>query len=194
LTHPGVLALSGLGETPSIVSRGLYVLRNVLCLDMDDPPPGVNANPPLSEPGRSQRFYSEERVMSPTCAGCHAQFDPLGYALETFDGIGRHGETDAFGNALRDDGAFYDLDGEAPAFADTREFIALLAGSAAVGRCVVQKPLQYAVGRPLLALDACTLSDILHQIEQGPGDYAGVLSAIVAHPTFARVRAEQEPP
>ena len=190
LTHPGVLALSGLGETPSLVARGLYVLRNVLCLEMDDPPTGVNANPPISEPGKSQRTYSQERLSTPACAGCHAQFDPLGYAFETFDGIGRWSQRDPFGNALRDDGAFYDLDGEAPSFDDTAEFIELLSNSAAVAQCVVKKPLQYSLGRPLLTVDACTLRDILDEVEAGSGSYAEVLAAIVGHETFTLTRAD----
>jgi hypothetical protein len=71
------------------VLRGKYVLTNLLGTPPPSPPAVV---PPLDEnPGKakSMRDRMEEHRKSPACSGCHKLMDPIGLALENFDGIGR---------------------------------------------------------------------------------------------------------
>ena len=89
LGHASVLALTSQNNRTSPVLRGKYVLTNILGTPPPSPPAVV---PPLDEnPGkaRSMRDRMEEHRKSPACSGCHKLMDPIGLALENFDGIGR---------------------------------------------------------------------------------------------------------
>ena len=93
----GVLGLGGLLMVTSYpdrtapVSRGLWVLDALL--GMPPPPPPGNV-PDLEETGedgrkRSMREQMELHRRNPACAACHVRMDPLGFALEEFDAIGK---------------------------------------------------------------------------------------------------------
>ncbi len=89
LGHGSILALTSQNNRTSPVLRGKYVLTNLLGTPPPSPPAVV---PPLDEnPGRakSMRDRMEEHRKSPACSGCHKLMDPIGLALENFDGIGR---------------------------------------------------------------------------------------------------------
>ena len=88
-----------------MVARGQYVLENVLCGKISSPPPGIDTTPPETEPGKSQRSYSEERVDNPSCGGCHSQMEPLVWGLARYDATGAYNLTDNFDNDLVEDGA-----------------------------------------------------------------------------------------
>ena len=93
----GVLGLGGLLMVTSYpdrtapVSRGLWVLDNLLGMP---PPPPPGDVPDLQEQGedgrkRSMREQMETHRRNPACAACHVRMDPLGFALEQFDPIGK---------------------------------------------------------------------------------------------------------
>ena len=93
----GVLGLGGLLMVTSYpdrtapVSRGLWVLDNLLGMP---PPPPPGDVPDLEEQGeggrkRSMREQMETHRRNPACAACHVRMDPLGFALEQFDPIGK---------------------------------------------------------------------------------------------------------
>jgi mono/diheme cytochrome c family protein len=89
LGHGSVLALTSQNNRTSPVLRGKYVLTNILGTPPPSPPAVV---PPLDEnPGKAKtmRDRMEEHRKSPACSGCHKLMDPIGLALENFDGIGR---------------------------------------------------------------------------------------------------------
>jgi hypothetical protein len=89
LGHGSILALTSYPNRTSPVNRGKYVLTNIL--GTPPPPPPENV-PPLDErPGKAKtmRDRMEEHRRNPACAGCHKLMDPIGVALENFDGIGR---------------------------------------------------------------------------------------------------------
>src|SRR6185436_1398553 len=89
LGHGSILSLTSQANRTSPVLRGKYVLTNILGTPPPEPPANV---PPLNEtPGKalSMRDRMEEHRRSPACAGCHKLMDPIGLAMENFDGIGR---------------------------------------------------------------------------------------------------------
>jgi hypothetical protein len=99
----GVLGLGGLLMVTSYpdrtapVSRGLWVLDNLLGMP---PPPPPGDVPDLQEQGedgrkRSIREQMEIHRRNPACAACHVRMDPLGFALEQFDPIGKWRTTSA---------------------------------------------------------------------------------------------------
>jgi hypothetical protein len=75
------------------IMKGVFIRRQVLCDEIPPPPPGVNATPPELRPDMTTREVVEEltEMAGSTCAGCHmALINPLGFATENFDALGRY--------------------------------------------------------------------------------------------------------
>jgi hypothetical protein len=90
LGHASVLTVTSYPDRTSPVLRGKWVLESLLGAPPPAPPDDVPALKDRGEDGRpaTVRQRLELHRASPTCASCHAQMDPLGFALENFDAIG----------------------------------------------------------------------------------------------------------
>jgi hypothetical protein len=91
LGHGSILSITSYSTRTSAVLRGKYVLENLLA----SPPPPPPADVPSLNTERSGKPLSMKEAMqlhraSPACAGCHAKMDPIGFALENFDALGRY--------------------------------------------------------------------------------------------------------
>src|SRR5690606_27027678 len=86
LTQGSVLTVGG--DEASMVTRGLFVLHELLRGVVRNPPPCVDTTPVPSQPGLSRRAVAEMRVANANCAACHARFESLAFGLEEFDGLG----------------------------------------------------------------------------------------------------------
>ena len=172
------------GSEASTVTRGLFVLRDLLLGDVGDPPPGVDTTPKPPQPGLSQRMMAEKRLADASCAGCHVQFEPFAFALERYDGLGAYREQDHHGNALRTDGEVKLPGGGGLAtFESTDDFLTLIAAGEPVRRGLTRKLTQFALGRPLSAADEPAVQAI-HEAAwsddapHGPGSYRSLMTAI----------------
>lgn len=90
LLFRGAFLVSGSVRT-SPITRGLKLRREVLC-DTLTPPPAAIADmvrDPVEDPALSTRQRFHNKTSSTACMGCHAQINPLGFALENFDAFGR---------------------------------------------------------------------------------------------------------
>jgi mono/diheme cytochrome c family protein len=90
LGQGSILSITAYSTRTSAVLRGKYVLENLLA----SPPPPPPADVPSLNTERSGKPLSMKEAMqlhraSPACAGCHAKMDPIGFALENFDALGR---------------------------------------------------------------------------------------------------------
>ena len=93
LGQAGLIAAQSQSDRTSPTRRGIFILESLLCTTPPQPPPGVVIDLPV-DPTLTSRQLLERHRADPTCAGCHALFDPLGIALEHFDPIGRYRETE----------------------------------------------------------------------------------------------------
>jgi hypothetical protein len=91
LGQAGLIAAQSQSDRTSPTRRGVFILEALLCTTPPSPPPGVVVDLP-PDPTLTTRQVLERHREDPTCAGCHALFDPLGMALEHFDPIGRYRE------------------------------------------------------------------------------------------------------
>ncbi len=91
LTQAGILAGHSLTDHNSPTRRGLFITMTFLCQTPPPPPAGVIAELP-DDPTLTTRERMELHRTEPSCAGCHALFDPPGLALEHFDPIGQYRE------------------------------------------------------------------------------------------------------
>ena len=152
LGQGGILTLTSYATRTSPVLRGKWILENLLAAPPPPPPPDIPALEEAADDGTalSVRAAMERHRANPACASCHAQMDPLGFALENFDAIGRwrdRGESnepiDASG-ILPDGSAFEGPAGMRQALMrDEERFVAT----------ITEKLLTYALGRNVESFD-----------------------------------------
>lgn len=101
-----VLTATSLSLRTSPVNRGKWLYETLLGRDIPEPPPDAGTLPDDDRENKNLtlRQQLELHRRNPTCASCHARFDPLGFALERFDAIGQSRERDAAGRPIDDRG------------------------------------------------------------------------------------------
>jgi hypothetical protein len=185
LTHASVLTVTSGPTRTSPVRRGRWILENVLGTQAPPPPPGVDG---LKErAGASLRDRLDRHRADPACASCHARMDPLGYALENFDAVGRWRD--------RDGDAAVDLYGELPdgrSFRGPAELRALLAARPDdFVRCLAGKLLTYGLGRSLRPADRAAVERAVRHAGRNGYRFSSLVIALVRSDPFLmrRVRA-----
>ena len=152
----------------SPVVRGKWLLENLLGAPPPPPPPDVPALKESDEEGKpaSVRERLELHRRSPICASCHASMDPLGFALENFDAVGKW--------RTHDENTPIDASGTLPdgtTFNGPAEFRnALLRQKDQFVNTVTEKLLTYAIGRGLEYYDAPAVRQIMRKA--APSDYS----------------------
>ena len=191
LTQGSVLTIGG--DEASMVTRGLFVLHDLLRSGVKDPPPCVDITPVPTKPGLTQRSIAADRVANKSCGGCHGKFEPLAYGLEMFDGIGAFHRKDEHGNKLREDGEILFPGTAKPVpYKTSAELMNLLSGSDRVSQCLTWKVAQFALGRPLGQPDALALDKIHQEAQKGGGTYASVIRAIVKSDLVQKTQTESD--
>ena len=158
LAMSAVLAVSSYPQRTSPVLRGKWVLENILGTPPPPPPPNV---PSLKENAlgiapQTLRERLEQHRANPVCATCHDRIDPLGFALENYDVLGRWRTSDA-GKPI--DSAGQLPDGTKIAGPDDLKKV-LLERKDGFIRFLTTKMLGYALGRGLTPADSCTVDQI----------------------------------
>jgi Protein of unknown function (DUF1592)/Protein of unknown function (DUF1588)/Protein of unknown function (DUF1595)/Protein of unknown function (DUF1587)/Protein of unknown function (DUF1585) len=154
-TQASFLTATSSTENTSLVLRAKWVLRNLLCMEIPTPDKSLVDSVPPPDPGLglTNRQSLEIRTANEPCHSCHQFINPIGFGLETFDGIGA--------TRTQDKGKDIDASGELPGgqkFANTAELLALLRTDDRVPACITTKILTYALGRGMVA--SCDPNDI----------------------------------
>ena len=160
LGQASILTVTSYPNRTSPVERGKWILTNLLGVPPQPPPPNV---PPLQDSASDGRILPlrermERHRASPTCAGCHRVMDPIGFALENFDGTGRWRD--------KEEGQPIDASGTLFTGAAVDGVVALRREIAKrpevfVG-VVTEKLLTYALGRGLEYYDMPAVRKIVH--------------------------------
>jgi hypothetical protein len=187
LGHASVLTVTSYANRTSVVLRGKWVLENLLGSPPPPPPPNV---PPLANNDAAKPTSLRERMQqhraSATCASCHSKMDPLGFALEHFDGIGRWRETDG-GAAIN---ANVTLDGaNVDSMKAFRE--ALLARRNEFVQTVTEKLMTYALGRGLEYFDAPVVRQMVRDVEHDGYRWSSLVLAVVRSAPFQMRRVKE---
>ena len=190
LGHASVLTLTSDPNRTSPVKRGKYVLDNILGTPPPPPPPNV---PELEEAGEIKGTMREQMAKHSTnavCASCHKKMDPIGFAFENFDAIGRY-RTD-------DNGAPVDAGGQldsGESFKNAAELRVIFATkkSDLFIRCVTEKMLTFALGRGLEYYDKRPVDKIVDRLEGNDGKSFHLVMGIVESLPFDMKRGEAAP-
>ena len=190
LGHGSILTVTSYATRTSPVVRGKYLLDNILGAPPPPPPPNV---PPLAEsaeagqPLASVRERMEAHRQNPVCAACHTRMDPLGFALENFDAIGRWRTMDGT--------SVIDASGVLPdgtPFAGPDEFRqALLMRSAEFIRTFTEKLLTYALGRAVQAYDMPAVRTIIRDAAPTNHRWSSLVLGIVESRPFQMRKAQE---
>ncbi len=162
------------------IMKGVFLRKNVLCDDIPPPPPGANARPPeLSEEMTTREVVEAVTEMPNTvCAGCHATLiNPLGFATESFDALGRHRleQTlfDAGGNVVGTKPVDTEsmpmvIDGDETLASGALELMTLVAASGKAEACLARNYFRFTFARwEDLAKDGCTLEALRARLAAG---------------------------
>jgi hypothetical protein len=185
LTHASVQTIAGDADANvTIIYRGLFVFRNLLCQDV--PIPAANLTSVALAPETvSGRAKSEARLAHQPCQGCHGQFDPLAYAFEPFDTMGAVMVKDANGNPVRQDGFLPKGSDPSVPYNDVVSYMDLLSQDPRVGACVAKKVAQFAWGRGMTDGDQCMLEDIQGRMKASQGHtFADLISVVATSPNY----------
>ena len=187
-----LLTVTSYAHRTSPVLRGKWLLENVLGTPPPPPPPDVPALEENDEPGvapRSVRERLEQHRANPVCASCHRVMDPLGFALENFDGIGRWRDAGDGGDPIDASGTLTDgaaVDGPATlrqAFVDRGEnFVATVA----------EKLLTYAIGRGVESFDGPAVRSVMDAAAAEEYRWSALIAGIVQSTPF-QMRRSAEP-
>jgi hypothetical protein len=182
LGHGSILTVTSYPIRTSPVKRGKWVLEQLL----GSPPPPPPANvPPLDESvsrsrPRTMKERMEEHRRNPTCANCHRLMDPVGLALENFDGVGAWRVREA---GVRIDTTTNLADGTPIAdVVELRE--ALLARSDVFVRTFTENLLTYALGRGLTASDMPAVRAIMREAARQDYRFSAIVNGVVTSIPF----------
>jgi hypothetical protein len=94
LTHPYLLALYSYHNATSPIHRGVFITRHVLGRSLKPPAEAVVFKDEAFAPDMTMREKVTQLTKADACMTCHGIINPLGFALEQFDGIGRLRDTE----------------------------------------------------------------------------------------------------
>ncbi|MCH9654209.1 MAG: DUF1592 domain-containing protein [Planctomycetes bacterium] len=164
----GVLTVSANGVDTSPVTRGVYVLENLLGTPPPPPPDEVPAIESDVSGAKTIRERLAKHSTDQTCYVCHRNIDPHGHAMESFDPIGRWRVN--YPNRRGKKGPKVDPTGKFPSgetFTDVASFKHVLLEKRLdmFTHCLIEKLLTYSTGRHMERADQYEIEDILKRVK-----------------------------
>jgi hypothetical protein len=189
LGQGSILTLTSYANRTSPVLRGKYILANIL--GAPPPPPPADVPALITENKSSGKALSMREAMAqhrtnPACAGCHARMDPIGFALDNFDAVGRYRTISESGDPIDSSGTFPDgskfdgMDGlRKVLLSRPEEFVLTMSGQL----------LTYSLGRSLEYYDAPVLRAIVRDARSQDYRFSTLVMGIVNSMPFQSRRA-----
>jgi mono/diheme cytochrome c family protein len=188
LGQGSILTLTSYSTRTSPVLRGKYVLENLLASPPPPPPPVPSLKTEADKTGEplSLRDAMIAHRASPSCANCHARMDPIGFAMENFDAVGKYRDQDAGKpvdvRSVLADGTVVD------GIAGVKKLL-LNDPDRFVG-AVTQKLLMYAIGRNVQYFDAPAVRKIVREASVQNDTFSSLVLGVVKSDPF-QTRATQ---
>jgi Protein of unknown function (DUF1592)/Protein of unknown function (DUF1588)/Protein of unknown function (DUF1585)/Protein of unknown function (DUF1587)/Protein of unknown function (DUF1595) len=177
LRHGSILLVTSYATRTSPVIRGKWILDNLLGVPPPPPPPNVPAleDPKTISAALPMRERLAQHRSNPVCANCHKQMDPVGFALENYDAVGRWRIVDA-GVPIDASGTLFD--GTTVEGVDDLQAALLRRPELFVGT-LTEKLLTFANGRGIEYYDAPAVRRILHNARAQDYRFSSLILGIV---------------
>jgi hypothetical protein len=184
--------VTSISDRTSPVQRGKWILMNLLGTIPPDPPPNVPTLKPSSDRAgaeQTMRQRMEEHRANPACASCHKMMDPIGFAMENFDGIGKWRLTES-GQKVDASGVLVDGT-KIASLTDLRQ--ALVRYSPQFLRTLTEKLMTYGLGRGVESADMPVVRAIVHDAERNQYRFSSLILGIVKSEPFQMNRKPENP-
>jgi hypothetical protein len=182
-TRLGFLAYNANLRDPDPIHRGVDLSHRLLCSTMA-PPPGEIPQLPPAMPGQTNRQRVAAHTGQGTCAGCHVQvINPLGFAFENFDAVGRLRDMDN-GQPV-DTADSYELATGIVSFSGAPELMALLAESPEAHACYARHLGEFGLARDMNQGDRSLVNELTLASRTDTGSIQSMLIALVRNPMFS---------
>lgn len=190
LTQASILTVTSNPTRTSPVKRGRWVLEQILGTPPPPPPPNV----PELEEGKqlvgTLRERMEQHRANPSCASCHARMDPIGFAFENFDAIGKFRDKDG-DHAIDASGTLPD----GKSFQGPAEFKTILKEKKELfARSLTEKMLTYALGRGLEYYDQPAIDRIVAGLDRDNYQFSTLMTEIAKSDPFRLRRGKDTTP
>ncbi len=191
LGQGSILTLTSAPNRTSPVIRGAWIMDHLLGTPPPPPPPGVEVNlDAASAPGEApttMRERLQQHRIDPNCAGCHDMMDPIGFALENFDPVGKFRER-ADGVPVDASAVFWDgTDFDGP----DGLYEMMLARDELFVRNVAEKLMTYALGRKVEYYDMPQVRKVVRDAADEEFRFSALVREIALSDAFThRTRAE----
>ncbi len=179
LGQGSILTVTSYSTRTSPVVRGKYVLDNLLASPPPPPPPNVPALKTEDDEAGGKPLTMREAMTkhraNPVCAACHAKMDPIGFALEHFDAVGRWRDEDAdqpidAASTLADGSKIDGLEGvQSMLLRKPKLFVSAF----------TEKLMMYALGRNVQYYDAPAIRAIVHEASEKNYAFSAIVEGIV---------------
>ncbi len=182
----GAISFANAGtDHPSPVKRGVMVRERFLCSPVPPPPESVvQALAPAAMDVVTNRQKYEKTMAPPTCNACHRLFNPMGYAFEAFDHLGKYRTMDA-GKPVDLTGAVVETRDANVMFANLSDLARGLAASEQVGECFALNGFRMVSGRFETPGDLCYVSQIYQQWKTSGRNLKTLAIEMVASDSFS---------
>lgn len=181
------LASHGHPNNPSPVLRGLFVLKELMCVQLGSPPAGVDMTIPEGDPDMgptTNRQNYDRATGAELCQTCHSIINPVGFTFERFDTMGRV-RTDDNGLPIDTSGAITGV-----SVADAHALVEFMASSPQVSECVTRKYMLFALNGGEAVDDRCLTRDVADTFAASGGSLRGLMRSIAVHPRYNGIIAE----
>jgi hypothetical protein len=175
LTHPYMMSVLSYAGSSSPIHRGVFLYRSVLGNVLKPPAEAVAALAPDLHPGLSTRDRITLQTSPVSCQVCHAAINPLGFALEEYDSIGRRRSADGLA-PVDAAGSYLPRGGAAVSFVGGKELSAFVATSRDAEEAFLQALFHAEVRQPLRAWGPGTLEELRRRFES---DGCDIRAAVV---------------
>jgi hypothetical protein len=192
LGKAGVLMVSSYPNRTSPVLRGAWILDNITGTPPTPPPPNVEAlkETPTGAKVLSMREQMAVHRTNKSCFACHGVLDPMGLALENFDGVGRWRDKDRLAETRIDAAGVLPDGREVKGPVDLRN--ALMKNPDQFVQTLTTKLMIYASGRPMEWQDMPTIRGIVKQAANDDYRFGTLVTLIVKSAPFRMKQIPQE--
>ena len=201
LSHPYMMSVLSYTAATSPIHRGVFLARSVLGNVLRPPEEAVAPLAPEQHPDLTTRERVALQTSAVACQTCHTMINPLGFALEEFDAIGRHRAAEKHGAAEKPvdaSGSYLPREGSEATFKGARELAAYVASSRDAQEAFVQSLFHALVKQPMRAWGPDTLENLRASFEKGGFDIRRLLVDIICMaatpPKFDMAQAQARPP